>query len=383
MPTTDLSTLPDTPMFSPSAMSETLELSQTELIPQTPQPTAPTSRDKLNAFLASRDISPVRTTMVTSWDRASERTKRHYLRKARQVLSASLDEISPLNSEIMLKAIKESHDTDGDHDETLLEALAECFENATHWRSRRQILSIFADKVSFKVISQWLPEITRYRYNIARHHQLLHGRGTEVAVEKRTRVKISLDKLDHFIAFITSSRVIQDMPYGEKSLKMSSGVQLKIPNVIRNSISDQIIKQYQSYCQEIGFNSSLSKSTMYRILDVCSASLRTSLQGLDYFSAEGSKAFDDLDEVVDKLGDIYNFGLTWSKEQKRKLKLAKRYLKTDYKVRNISVIGGYICELKHGMLRNMKKVILNVLQHSQVLYFKTNHAFLSFIAFII
>jgi exonuclease VII small subunit len=60
--------------------------------------------------------------------------------------------------------------------------------------------------------------------------------------------------------------------------------------------------------------------------------MRKSLQGLDYFSADGAKAFDDLQEVVEKLGDCYQRGMSWSKEMSKKLKLAKRYLKGDYKV---------------------------------------------------
>ena len=69
--------------------------------------------------------------------------------------------------------------------------------------------------------------------------------------------------------------------------------------------------------------------------DVCSASTRTLLQGLEYFSAEGGKAFDDMVTVVDKLDDVYELGLTWSKEQIRKLKLAKRYFESDYKVSDL------------------------------------------------
>ena len=37
---------------------------------------------------------------------------------------------------------------------------------------------------------------------------------------------------------------------------------------------------------------------MLRILSECAASVRNSLQGLDYFSADGSKAFEDLADVV-------------------------------------------------------------------------------------
>ena len=71
---------------------------------------------------------------------------------------------------------------------------------------------------------------------------------------------------------------------------------------------------------------------MFRILDVCSASVRKSLQGLDYITASGSKAFDELENVTDKLRGL-GMGMSWAKQQKQQLKLAKRYLKSDYKVR--------------------------------------------------
>ena len=70
-----------------------------------------------------------------------------------------------------------------------------------------------------------------------------------------------------------------------------------------------------------------------KVLNVCSASTRKSLQGLDYISAAGAKAFDKLEKIVDKLGDDNGMGFTWAKVQKEKPQLAKRYLKDDYKVR--------------------------------------------------
>ena len=76
----------------------------------------------------------------------------------------------------------------------------------------------------------------------------------------------------------------------------------------------------------------MSRSSLLRILHVCSASLRKSLQGLDYVSSEGAKAFDDIAEVVDKLGDNYQGGMSWSEELIKKLKLMRRYLKGDCKV---------------------------------------------------
>ncbi|KAK3716238.1 hypothetical protein QZH41_006218 [Actinostola sp. cb2023] len=76
----------------------------------------------------------------------------------------------------------------------------------------------------------------------------------------------------------------------------------------------------------------MSRSTLCRILKVCSASVRKSLQGLDYVSSEGAKAFDDIDDIIERVGDKYQGGMTWSKQLIQKLKLGKRYLKGDYKV---------------------------------------------------
>ena len=73
----------------------------------------------------------------------------------------------------------------------------------------------------------------------------------------------------------------------------------------------------------------MSRTILCRILKVCSTSHRKSLQGLDYVSAEGAKAFEELEDVIEKLGDIPHRP---AKDQSEKLKMAKRYLKSDFKV---------------------------------------------------
>ncbi|CAB4022715.1 Hypothetical predicted protein, partial [Paramuricea clavata] len=90
-------------------------------------------------------------------------------------------------------------------------------------------------------------------------------------------------------------------------------------------------RDYEGYCKEVRFQP-MSRSTLRRVLKVCSASAHTSLQGLDYISAMGGQAFDDLENVVDMLGDRYGKGLAWAKQTNQKLKDAKRYLKGDYKI---------------------------------------------------
>ena len=293
-----------------------------------------TSTQKLNEFLSSRDISPIRSKLNTAWHLTKQRTKRHYVRKTRQAVQAVIEEIAPEDIESLREALMTSRgmgrqfpeNTKDQADTTLIEALTECYNNAEHWATRRQILSILADKISFKVLRKWIPDLTRYRFSIARHHQLLHGLRAVMPTTQLTRMYVS-----HFLNFITSGHIIQDLPFGEKKLKLSSSEERTIPNVIRTLIPAQIILQYEQVCSEEGFKP-MGRSTLYRVLQVCSASVRKSSQGLDYISAQGATAFEELELVTERLGDNCGLGLSWAKQIKEKLRVAKRYLKGDFKV---------------------------------------------------
>lgn len=138
-----------------------------------------------------------------------------------------------------------------------------------------------------------------------------------------TRMRLSTDKVEHFVSFITSPHIIQDLPFGEKIIKLSTKEVIKVPNVIRMIVPERIVRQYQAYCQESGFTA-MSRSSLLRVLNFCSASVRKSLHGLDYISSSGSEAFDDLDGIAEMLGDNEQ-GMSWARRVKDKLKSAKRY----------------------------------------------------------
>ena len=75
----------------------------------------------------------------------------------------------------------------------------------------------------------------------------------------------------------------------------------------------------------------LSRATLLRILSKCAASVPTSVQGVDYVSAAGAEAFDNLCDVVETLGDVGK-GMGWAKQQENNLRASKRYLKSNLKV---------------------------------------------------
>lgn len=71
----------------------------------------------------------------------------------------------------------------------------------------------------------------------------------------------------------------------------------------------------------------LGESTMYKILSECSAAVRKSVEGVDYYVAEAGEAFRELENIVNQI-PMNNDG----KETIENLLKAKHYLKTDYKV---------------------------------------------------
>ncbi len=130
------------------------------------------------------------------------------------------------------------------------------------------------------------------------------GRGTLPDTIRAPVERYTEDQLAHFIAFIQSPHITTDMPFGERKLKLSNGDQVVVPDVIRNIIPSRIVSQYLAYCKEtIDENDfkPLATSSLFAILQNCTASTRKSLAGLDNFSSDGATAFDQLRKLCDEM----------------------------------------------------------------------------------
>ena len=142
-----------------------------------------------------------------------------------------------------------------------------------------------ADKLTIKQLQKLLPGLSRWKIALAKKHAKEQGRGVNVILSHTPRIKLDMSQVDHFLTFITGGHVVQDLPFGEKVLNLSTGESLKVPNVIRMMIPQRIIQQYEQFCVETGY-SPLCRSTMRAILSECTASIRKSLQGLDYLAVQ-------------------------------------------------------------------------------------------------
>ena len=256
-------------------------------------------RAKLNAFLEECNMELLGRRWM-EWHQESERTQERYVKRSSEIVKSVLSVVYPHNAAHVWKEFKVSSTMDTIMgvdsvrlltDNSYLEALAEAYKNAASWDTRRQVLLIMTGVASYREMSWYIPGLTHYRYTIANLHRMQYGRGIPVPEHVRhvPRLKIDRKQLDHFLAYITSPHLIQDLPFGEKSLTLSSGRVISVPNVIRTMTPQRIAKQYIEYCSETGFEP-FSEQTMLRILSKCSASVCKSLQGLDYIAAEGTKA---------------------------------------------------------------------------------------------
>ena len=182
---TALVTLPES-LYSPS-LDSSLDITCTPLLRGWAKDVSPLQ--KMNEFLESKDISPVRYPATVPWSDASARTRRRHLRKACQAVGAVLGEVAPHQSGQLWKTVTtyrsleqedsscSKKDPEVDVDEVLISALADCYNNSSTWQVWRQILSIVADKFTSRMIKRWIPDLTRYRLTTARDHALHFGRG--------------------------------------------------------------------------------------------------------------------------------------------------------------------------------------------------------------
>ena len=74
-----------------------------------------------------------------------------------------------------------------------------------------------------------------------KHCALQHGHGGEVSMVKSPRIRTEMMQIDHFLAYITSPHVTQDLPFGQRYLRLSSSQVLETPNVIRTMISSRMV----------------------------------------------------------------------------------------------------------------------------------------------
>lgn len=298
-------------------------------------------RETLNTAiksLTSGRMSPILSTLNTSWDDISTTQKKYYQRKAQESIMASLSVISPGQEQELWNSVRKESNLDErkqkssrrksiDPSSPAIDSLVKAYDHADSWRTKRQILSIFANDFSRTELSKLIPSLSKWRIDQARQHAIEAGKGYSIPKEPIYRTRISAQQIHHFVDYISRPDMVQDVAFGTKTLELSSGDCITIPAVVRTMIPSRIIDQYLTYCDQQNFDAA-GKRSLFRMIEVCAASLQKSLAGLDNTTAEGTDAIDNMKSMVDDLGS-HGADVTWVTNTQTTIKQGKRYLKTD------------------------------------------------------
>ncbi|CAH3173327.1 unnamed protein product [Porites lobata] len=214
-----------------------------------------------------------------------------------------------------------------------LVVLMTAYKNAKTRNLKKQILSLYAQRypmTKLKKIHQPYGSLSTWEIKQARSHAKMHGPGTIPEIKTKHRVRLDMRKVDHFVEFINRPYFYQDVSYGNKVLTLDNGDRIEMPNVVRILTRSTMIEQYLEYCKE-QCHEPLSRSSLFKILEVREASQRKSLQGLDNTAADGAAGVQTIETLVETL-EKGGMEKQWCLRICQNLRDAKRYLKTDYRV---------------------------------------------------
>ena len=82
--------------------------------------------------------------------------------------------------------------------------------------------------------------------------------------------------MEHFIEFVFSSGLIQDVAYGVTKLKFDSGDEQTIPHAVLTAKYSHVIAFYLQFCKDMGYDA-LSESSFWRIVRALKPSQRRNL----------------------------------------------------------------------------------------------------------
>ena len=146
-----------------------------------------------------------------------------------------------------------------------LQRLIMLYNETTLWHTRRQILSAFVGDCSKTELLCFIPGPTKWRIDEARKHAFVVSPEQVIEPPVLQRCRLDPAKINHFLDFTSSPTFLQDVAYGTKIPKLSSGKRIEISNVLRTVVASRLIQLCQSYCKEYGF-APLGQSTLFNIV---------------------------------------------------------------------------------------------------------------------
>ena len=181
-------------------------------------------------------ISPIQCKSRLSWSELGERPQGYFVCKAREVIETTLNCLAPGCEADLWCATMQFLPVDQSKHSDAMESLAEAYNQAENRETCLLILSLFVNKFSKSQLQEIIPGLSKRQIDDACTHADLRGPGKHVNPPEIHRMQLKTTKTDHFLEFILTSSLLQDVSYGTKTIKLDSGKKLHVPAAIRTLI---------------------------------------------------------------------------------------------------------------------------------------------------
>ena len=172
---------------------------------------------------------------LESWDQCSDVEKEAFVHKAKEACQLVCDVIAPHDGEVLFQAVQQKKNL-GATTDAGLEALVAAYRKAPSKILKTQILSIYANRFTvkeLKAIHRPFENLSDRQIKKARAHSSSEGPGIPITKIPQHRIRLDKCQLDHFLEFTSRPYFYQDVAFGSRKLKLDSGEELVMPNIVR------------------------------------------------------------------------------------------------------------------------------------------------------
>ena len=289
-------------------------------VPYCPPDVQSSSKQIGNQIAQCLDLSPL-TVQVTKTPirdlsyKLKQTIKRKIDEATDRVVERIAESVAPTQASELIDELYGSRDIPTD-----LEPLIDPYALSDS-RSKSIILSLVNHEIHSKSVIQNIFGCSKYSVEKARKLQP-SVKGLIVPTKSIFhRNRLNIQKCEHFLEFLFSSGLLQDVAYGVSRIAFDSGQKQTIPHAILTAKYSHVIAFYLAVCRQTGFEP-VSESSLWRILRALKPSQRKSLAGLDDITADGMNAFKYLETFLQRLKK--------DKDLIDRLEKGKRYLKISY-----------------------------------------------------
>ena len=289
------------------------------------------SLHEINELLSavSKNIKPFTYQVRQSVDSLSSVTirqpKRDYQNTIKQFSSFICESMAPSQGEHWHQLFRGEEETANEIDPKL-ESIVEAYHSTSNPKWKVFLLSVVPDRYTSKEL-QVISNCKKYL--IDKSHFIRSKSLQFDLMEKKVirRERVDNIRIEFFFDFLFTSGLIQDVAYGTTMMQFENNDKILIPHVVRTMIKTHIFQLYEQHCMKTSCPQPISRSTVFRLLNVCKMRKKKTMCGLDSFAVDGNAGFDTLQCLVKE----FRLDSIEEKNLLQLIKLGRNYLKIEYK----------------------------------------------------